>query len=97
MSAKCSAALTPIFISLKNCSGEGLLHLLDSFNIYVSTGSACDSINDQLSHVIRAIGVSENYAYGTLRISLGKENTIEEIRVVASKISDLYKKVNNNL
>ncbi len=54
--------------------------------ICISTGSACDSVNTQISHVIRAIGVPEKYANGTIRISLGKENTEAEVRTIADSI-----------
>ena len=63
-----------------------LLHRLDLKKICISTGSACDSVNTQISHVIRAIGVPEKYANGTIRISLGKENTEAEVRTIADSI-----------
>ena len=47
--------------------------------IQVSTGSACDSVNTQISHVLQAIRVEEKDALGTIRISLGKDNTIEDV------------------
>lgn len=50
--------------------------------ICVSTGSACDSVNTQLSHVIRAIHVPEAYVKGTIRISLGKNNTAKEVQKI---------------
>ncbi len=65
-------------ISLKGKSGESLLHLLDLKGICVSTGSACDSINTQISHVLQAINVAEDIAKGTIRVSFSKDNTIEE-------------------
>ena len=42
--------------------------------VCVSTGSACDSINTNISHVLQSIGLKEEYAKGTIRISLGKAN-----------------------
>lgn len=71
-----------ISLSFKDSDGEMLLHRLDLMGICVSTGSACDSKNTQVSHVIKAIGVPEEYAKGTIRISLGKENTEEDIRKI---------------
>lgn len=68
-----------ISISFKNSDGERLLHRLDLMGICISTGSACDSKNTQVSHVIKAIGVPEEYAKGTIRISLGKDNTVEDV------------------
>lgn len=54
--------------------------------IMVSTGSACDSKNTQISHVLRAINADELYAKGTIRISLGKENTVDEAEKIAGAI-----------
>ncbi len=68
-----------ISLSFKDADGEMLLHRLDLMGICVSTGSACDSKNTQISHVLRAIGLPEEYARGTIRISLSKDNTPEEI------------------
>ena len=78
-----------VSISFKNSDGEMLLHRLDLMGICISTGSACDSKNAQVSHVIKAIGVPEEYAKGTIRISLGKENTEKEV----VKIIEALKKV----
>lgn len=46
--------------------------------ICVSTGAACDTKKTQVSHVLKAIGLEDRYARGTIRISLGKDNTIED-------------------
>ena len=75
-----------ISISIKNFNGEMLLHRLDLMGICVSTGSACDSVNNQVSHVIKAIGVPEEYAKGTIRISFGKYNTQKEAAEIARAI-----------
>lgn len=75
-----------INISIKNANGEMLLHRLDLMGIYISTGSACDSVNNQVSHVIKAIGVPMDYAEGTIRISFGKYNTEEEAKKIAECI-----------
>lgn len=79
-------------ISIKNASGEMLLHRLDLKGICVSTGSACDSVNTQVSHVIRAIGVPEDYAEGTIRISFGRDNQENDAQVIADAIVDILKK-----
>ena len=67
-----------ISISIGGESGEKLLHRLDLMGICASTGSACDSRNTQISHVLKAVGLLEHYAGGTIRISFGKHNTIDE-------------------
>ena len=80
-----------ISISIKDSNGEMLLHRLDLMKICISTGSACDSKNTQVSHVIKAIGVPKEYAEGTIRISLGKENTKDEARMIAEAIIKVVK------
>ena len=72
-----------ISLSFRNTEGEALLHRLDLMRICVSTGSACDSVNTQISHVLKAINLDESYARGTIRISLGKHNTVDEIDAIA--------------
>ncbi len=75
-----------ISLSFKGAKGETLLHRLDLMGICVSTGSACDSKNTQLSHVLRAMQVPEEYAFGTVRISLGRENTEEDVKKIAGAL-----------
>lgn len=75
-----------INISFKNIDGEALLHLLDLKNICISTGSACDSSSKNVSHVIKAIDVPSEYQHGTLRISYGKQNTIDDARKIVEAI-----------
>lgn len=65
--------------SFKDVSGVALLVLLEEEGIMASAGSACSSGNTSLSHVIQAIETPKKYAYGTIRFSLGKETTKEEI------------------
>ena len=75
-----------ISLSFPNLDGEAVLHRLDLMGIMVSTGSACDSKSTHISHVLHAIDVDELYAKGTIRISLGKDNTMDEAEKVAGAI-----------
>lgn len=86
-----------INISIKGTSGEMLLHRLDLKGICVSTGSACDSVNTQVSHVIKAISVPEEYAQGTIRISFGRDNSEEEAIVVAETILEIIQGKNGQV
>ena len=79
-------------LSFKGANGEALLHRLDLMGIIVSTGSACDSVNNQVSHVLRAISLDDEYAEGTIRISLSNSNTSEDIQRIASAISKILVK-----
>ena len=78
-----------INISFRNRSGEGLMHMLDLKGICISTGSACDSTNQEISHVIEAIKVPEEYAEGTVRITFGKNNTEQDAIAVAKNLIKL--------
>ena len=75
-----------ISLSFKNADGEAILHRLDLMGICVSTGSACDSVNTQVSHVLQAINLEEGYAKGTIRISFSKDNSLEEAFTIANSI-----------
>ena len=78
-------------LSFNGLDGEALLHRLDLQGIAVSTGSACDSKDTQISHVLNAIGLSKDYAKGTIRISLSKYNTKEEVETIAKAIIKIVK------
>ena len=80
-----------ISLSFPDRDGEALLHRLDVMGICVSTGSACDSRNTQISHVLQAIGLEERYAKGTIRISLGKDNTVSEVDFIANALIKILK------
>ena len=78
-----------ISLSFKNCEGEMLLHRLDLKGICVSTGSACNSKETKISHVLEAMHVPYEYVRGTIRISLGKDNTEEEVRAIAAALKGI--------
>lgn len=69
-------------ISFRYIEGEGLLINLDLQGIAVSTGSACSSGTLEPSPVIRALGVDDEIARGSIRFSFGKENTEAEVDYV---------------
>ena len=73
-------------LSFRNASGEMLLHRLDLMKICVSTGSACDGANTQISHVLKAIDIKDDYALGTIRVSLGRDSTSKDARSIAAGI-----------
>lgn len=75
-----------ISLSFKNADGEMLLHRLDLLGIMISTGAACDSKNTQISHVLQAIKVPEEYAKGTIRLSFGKYNSLKDVEIIANNL-----------
>lgn len=68
-----------INVSFNGISGEILLSLLSQMGIYVSTGSACMSGDKSISHVLKAIGVSEDDANNSIRITFSENTTDDEI------------------
>ena len=80
-----------ISLSFRGADGEALLHRLDLMGISVSTGAACDTVNTQISHVLKAMGIDEAYAKGTIRISWGNNNTIEEAEILSEKLIRILK------
>lgn len=73
-------------LSFKGADGEMLLHRLDLMGTAISTGSACNSRETELSHVIKAIQIPEDYANGTIRITLGMDNTEDQMITIAGQI-----------
>mgnify|MGYP000115660005 CR=1 FL=1 len=75
-----------VSLSFHEANGEMLLHRLDLMGICISTGSACDFVNTQVSHVIKAIHVPKDYAEGTIRITFGLGNTESDAIKIAHAI-----------
>ena len=73
-------------LSFKDADGEALLHRLDLMGICISTGAACDSKSTKISHVLKAIGLDESYAKGTIRISFGRDNHEEDAVDIANAL-----------
>lgn len=69
-------------LSFPGYSGEALLHRLDLMGICVSTGSACNSEETQISHVLQAIGLEPVLAKGTIRLSFGRNNSENDIDII---------------
>ena len=76
-------------------NGEDLLTKLDEDGILVSTGSACSANRQQESHVLKAIGLNHEEISGSIRITLGIQNTIDDlektVKVLKNRITELRK------
>jgi cysteine desulfurase len=79
--------------SFEFIEGESILFSLDIDGIAVSSGSACSSGSLEPSHVLLAIGLSEEKAHGTFRFSFGKENTIEEVDYVVDTLKNTIQRL----
>ncbi len=80
-------------ISFEFIEGESLLLLLNSKGICASSGSACTSGSLDPSHVLLAIGLEHEKAHGSLRITLSKENTVEEVDYLIKELIPIVKRL----
>ena len=80
-----------ISLSFPGADGEAILHRMDLLGICISTGSACNSQNTEISHVLKAIDLAEKYAKGTIRISLGKYNTSEDVEKIVGGLEKILR------
>ena len=80
-------------ISILDIEGEALLLYLNEFGIYCSTGSACTSQTFDPSHVVTATNLPYEAAHGSLRFTLGKESTEEDVNKVLEVLPDIVDKL----
>ena len=71
----------------QNISGESMVYMLDTCGIYIATGSACNSHTITPSYVLKAIGLSDDDAHKTIRITLPDYITMDEINKVVDEVS----------
>ncbi len=80
-------------ITFLNVEGEALVLMLDYEGIYTSSGSACTSQKLKPSHVILAIGLPYEASHGSIRFSLGKRTTKEDIDYVLEKLPAIVERL----
>ena len=80
-------------VSFQGVEGESLLISLDMKGIAVSSGSACSSGSNKPSHVLEAIKLSPELMNGTLRFSLGRSNTEEDIDYTVDALSEAVERL----
>jgi len=80
-------------ISFEYIEGEAILLMLDKFGICASSGSACTSGSLEPSHVLRAMGVPFTAAHGSIRFSLSRYNTEEEVDYTIEKMPPIINKL----
>lgn len=82
-------------ICFEGIEGESLLLLLDAKGIEASSGSACASGSLEPSHVLLSIGLPKEVAHGSLRISLGESNTMEQMDYIIEELPKIVEKLRN--
>jgi cysteine desulfurase len=80
-------------VSILYVEGESLLLGLDLKGVAVSSGSACTSGSLDPSHVLMAIGLDHQTAHGSLRLTLGRDNTLEEIDYTVEVVKEIVEKL----
>ncbi|HIJ72897.1 MAG TPA: cysteine desulfurase [Candidatus Hydrogenedentes bacterium] len=80
-------------VSFDGAEGEAILLYLDLEGIAVSTGSACASGSLDPSHVLLATGMPAEQAHGSVRISMGRENTEEDVAYVVEQLPDVIARI----
>jgi len=80
-------------ISFHDVEGEAIGGYLENKGILVSTGSACMSNTLESSHVLKAIGISDQNQNSSIRFSLSKYNTEEDVDKVLSILPEIIKKL----
>jgi cysteine desulfurase len=82
-------------VTFEYIEGESLLLLLNAKGVFASTGSACNSSSLEPSHVLTACGVPHEIVHGSLRLSLGKMNTQEDVNRVLEVLPEIVQKLRN--
>ncbi len=80
-------------VSFKYVEGEAILLLLDQIGVCASSGSACTSGSLEPSHVLRAMGVPFTYAHGSVRFSLSRFNTQDEVDFVLQELPKIIERL----
>lgn len=84
-----------INIYIPGVINEQLVIELDAIGVSTSSGSACHSRDDEASHVIKALGYSEERAQSSVRFSLGRSTTKQDIDYVLKELPEILKRINN--
>lgn len=84
-----------INIRFSGVSGARLVTLCSLYSVYISSGSACNEGVSEPSHVLKAIGLTDEEALSSVRITIGHTNTEDEIEQAASIITSLVERMRN--
>jgi cysteine desulfurase len=82
-----------VSILFRFIEGEAICLKLDFQGIAASTGSACTSESGEASHVLLALGIPVEEAHGSLRLTLGRENTPEDVEYILEKLPGIIEEL----
>jgi cysteine desulfurase len=80
-------------LSIEGVEGESLLMLLDQAGICASSGSACSAGSLEPSHVLTAIGLDSDAAHGSVRLTVGKDTTADDINHVFNVLPPMVERI----
>ena len=80
-------------LTFEGIDGEALLMNLDTQGISASAGAACSSGAVKISGVLKAIGLNDDEAIGTVRITFGRENNEEDVELVVQAVKEQVKRL----
>lgn len=80
-------------VSFEGTDGESIVHLLDFMGIAASTGAACTSASGSPSHVLLAMGKGPDIAKGSVRFSLDRDNTVDEIDTIIGSVKNAVSRI----
>ena len=82
-----------IHISIEGIEGEALLLMLDEYGIACGTGSACSSADLDVSHVLKALKIPIEYAHGSLRFTMGRDTTKQDLDYTVEKLKEITERL----
>jgi cysteine desulfurase len=80
-----------VSLSIEGQDNESLMMKLDELGVRCAVGSACSASSDEPSHVLKAIGLSDEQARTTLRFSLGRQTTADDLKLVVAALASILK------
>lgn len=82
-----------INIRIDGVKGEDVVTMCDQYNICISGGSACNEGRAKPSHVLKAIGLTDEHALSSIRITLGHQNTFDEVNYVCDILPKIIQRL----
>lgn len=82
-----------INVRINGVKGEDVVSMADEYGICISSGSACNEGNAEPSHVLKAIGLTDEEALSSIRITIGHQNTVDEINYVCEILPKIIERL----